>query len=128
MVVGERTNRQGSERDLIAKVNSFPPAAHRTALEALGVNGYRRGVLTQFQLEQLLGLSQPQTDDFLAHHVISSSEIDLHQLNAEQWEKELDEWLDELPALPNLPDEAFSRERIYTREDEWRQITNALLE
>jgi hypothetical protein len=42
------------------------------------------------------------------------------QFSAEQWEKEFEEWLDSLPSLPTLSDEAISRESIYTREDEWR--------
>jgi hypothetical protein len=37
-----------------------------------------------------------------------------------QWEKEFEEWLDSLPEIPALPDEAMSRESIYSREDEWR--------
>jgi hypothetical protein len=42
------------------------------------------------------------------------------QFSAERWEKEFEEWLDSLPSLPTLSDEAISRESIYTREDEWR--------
>ncbi len=30
------------------------------------------------------------------------------------------EWLDTMPDVPPLSDEALSRESIYTREDEWR--------
>jgi hypothetical protein len=41
-------------------------------------------------------------------------------LSVEQWEKEFEEWLDGLPPLPTLSDEAISRENTYTREDEWR--------
>ena len=42
------------------------------------------------------------------------------QFSEEQWEKEFWEWLDSLPSLPTLSDDAISRESIYTREDEWR--------
>jgi len=42
------------------------------------------------------------------------------ELSAMQWEKEFDEWLDGLPTLTTLCDEAINRESIYTREDEWR--------
>jgi len=41
-------------------------------------------------------------------------------LTADQWETELVEWLDSMPDVPSLSDEALSRENIYTREDEWR--------
>ena len=40
-------------------------------------------------------------------------------VDIEQWEKDLDEWLDTVPELPTLSDEAISRESIYTREDNW---------
>ena len=42
------------------------------------------------------------------------------EMSADQWEKEFEEWLDSLPNMPTLSDEAISRESIYTREDEWR--------
>lgn len=41
----------------------------RRALEALAVDGFRRGALTQFQVSQLLSLSRIETEDFLARHV-----------------------------------------------------------
>jgi predicted HTH domain antitoxin len=41
----------------------------RRALEALAVDGYREGALTQFQVSQLLSLSRVETEDFLARHV-----------------------------------------------------------
>jgi hypothetical protein len=40
------------------------------------------------------------------------------QLPGEQWEREFEDWLDDLPDVPSLSDEAISRETIYTREDE----------
>lgn len=47
-------------------------------------------------------------------------EVNSQHLGAEQWEREFEEWLDGLPTMPTLSDEAISRESIYTREDEWR--------
>ena len=41
-------------------------------------------------------------------------------LTANEWEKEFGEWLDSMPDLPALSDQAISRESVYTREDEWR--------
>jgi hypothetical protein len=37
----------------------------------------------------------------------------------DKWERDLDEWLDTVPEVPTLSDEAISREGIYTREDAW---------
>ena len=48
------------------------------------------------------------------------SQINQEQIDLEQWETEFGEWLESLPNLPTLSDEAISRESIYTREDEWR--------
>src|SRR5262249_17363161 len=47
----------------------------------------------------------------VAAHVLS--ELPQH-LSGAQWEKEL-EWLDHVPDIPGLPDEALTRESIYTR-------------
>jgi hypothetical protein len=52
--------------------------------------------------------------------IIGAPEAGIGQLSAEEWEKEFEAWLDVLPPLPTLSDEAISRESIYTREDEWR--------
>jgi hypothetical protein len=41
----------------------------RVAVEALAVEGYRSGKLTQLVVGQLLGLSRIQAEDFLALHV-----------------------------------------------------------
>ena len=42
------------------------------------------------------------------------------QMSAEELDQALDEIADSLPkGIPPLSDEAISRERIYTREDEW---------
>ena len=45
---------------------------------------------------------------------------DSERLTIDEWEKEFNEWLDSLPTMPTLSDEAISRDSIYTREDEWR--------
>jgi predicted HTH domain antitoxin len=41
----------------------------RQTLEALAIDGYRRGSLTQLQVGQLLGLSRIEAEDLLARHV-----------------------------------------------------------
>jgi predicted HTH domain antitoxin len=41
----------------------------RQALEALAVDGYRRGSLTQLQVGRLLGRSRIETENLLARHV-----------------------------------------------------------
>jgi len=54
-------------------------------------------------------------------HLIATGQGQPHlELTAGQWEAELMEWLDTMPDVPPLSDEALSRESIYTREDEWR--------
>lgn len=52
--------------------------------------------------------------------IATGPEVNVRQPSAEQWEKEFEEWLDSLPDMRALSDEAVSRESIYTREDEWR--------
>lgn len=41
------------------------------------------------------------------------------QMSADEWEKALDECFDSFPSSGPLPDDAFDRENIYGREDEW---------
>jgi predicted HTH domain antitoxin len=41
----------------------------RRTLEALAIDGYRQGSLTQLQVGQLLGISRIETEDLLAQHV-----------------------------------------------------------
>ena len=53
-------------------------------------------------------------------HILSVGPQANQPVGSEQWERELGEWLDTLPDLPTLSDEAISRDSIYTREDEWR--------
>lgn len=52
----------------------------RRTLEALAIDGYRQGSLTQLQVGQLLGLSRIETEDLLARHVAlydyDSAELD----------------------------------------------------
>ena len=52
--------------------------------------------------------------------ISGSAGADSQTFSADQWEREFDAWLDSLPDMPLLSDEAISRESIYTREDEWR--------
>jgi len=40
------------------------------ALEALAIEGYRRGTLTQAHVGRLLGFARIQTEDFQAEHVV----------------------------------------------------------
>ncbi len=41
----------------------------RRTLEALAIDGYRQGSLTQLQVGQLLGLSRNETEDLLGRHL-----------------------------------------------------------
>lgn len=41
------------------------------------------------------------------------------QMSAEEWERAFDELFDSFPALEPLPDSAFDRDSIYSREDKW---------
>ena len=54
----------------------------RAAMEALALEAYRRGSLTQLHAGQLLGLSRIETEDFLAQHV------DLYDYSIEELEAE----------------------------------------
>ncbi len=65
----------------------------RRTLEALAIDGYRRGSLSQLQVGQLLGLSRIETEDFLARHV------DLYDYEP----GELDREARVLEKLPNRP-------------------------
>ena len=63
----------------------------RQTLQALAIDGYRRGSLTQLQVGQLLGLSRIETEDFLAQY------IDLYDYDP----AELDREAHMLEKLPN---------------------------
>ena len=57
--------------------------------------------------------------DALLHEAVvrlisPSTETGPASLTADEWEKEFDEWLDSIPELPSLSDQAISRESIYT--------------
>jgi len=54
----------------------------RRTLEALAIDGYRRGSLTQLQVGQLLGLSRIEAEDLLARYV-ALYDYDPAELNRE---------------------------------------------
>jgi len=54
--------------EIAREMTSAGQELHRAALEALAIEGYRRGALTQAHVGRLLGLSRIQTEDFLAEH------------------------------------------------------------
>ncbi len=54
----------------------------RQALEALAIDGFRRRLLTQFQVGQLLGLSRIETEDLLARR------LDLYDYNPSELDRE----------------------------------------
>lgn len=54
--------------------------------------------------------------------VIAAAPLDpsVHQLDPEDFEKAFEEMADMIPeSVPAIPDEALTRESIYTRENEW---------
>ena len=55
--------------EIANQIKAYGADISRTALEALALDGYRRGMLTQLQVGQLLGLSRIEAEDFLAQHV-----------------------------------------------------------
>jgi predicted HTH domain antitoxin len=55
--------------DLARSLGQVGGDLSRRTLEALAIDGYRRGSLTQLQVGQLLGLSRIETEDLLAGHV-----------------------------------------------------------
>ena len=59
-------------------------------------------------------------DAFLCEYLIKNapSSPPAH-MSADEWEKALDECFDAFSATGPLPDDAFSRENIYGREDKW---------
>lgn len=56
--------------------------SRRSALEALGLEGYRLGTLNQLQVGRLLGLSRMETEDCLAEHA------DLYDFDPSQLSRE----------------------------------------
>lgn len=55
--------------DLVRSLSQGGSDLSRQTLEALAMDGYRRGLLTQLQVGQLLGLSRIETEDLLAQHL-----------------------------------------------------------
>jgi hypothetical protein len=55
--------------EIAAQLTAPGQQISRAALEALSLEAYRRGALTQLQVGHLLGLSRIQAEDFLAQHV-----------------------------------------------------------
>lgn len=68
--------------EIAAQLTAGGRELSRTALEALGLEGYRLGMLNQLQVGQLLGLSRIQTEDFLAEHA-DLYDFDPSELNRE---------------------------------------------
>ena len=63
----------------------------RAALEALALDGYRRGLVSQHEVGDLLGLSRIETEDFLSRHA------DLYDYDPAELQRESD-------ALAQIPD------------------------
>ncbi len=57
--------------DSIAQALSSPGETDlsRKALEALAIDGFREGKLSQYQVSQMLGMSRTETEDLLARQV-----------------------------------------------------------
>ena len=55
--------------EIAAQLRTYGRDISRAALEALALYGYRRGMLTQLHVGQLLGLSRIEAEDFLAQHL-----------------------------------------------------------
>jgi hypothetical protein len=54
--------------DIAAQIAAKGPELSRTALEALALEEFRLGTLSQHQVGHLLGLARVETEDFLAKH------------------------------------------------------------
>ena len=60
--------------------------------------------------------------DFIRDYLIQNAPAVASQpaaLTGAEWERALDELFDGFPRVGPLPDDAFSRESIYGREDKW---------
>ena len=55
--------------DAIAEALAARGDVSRQALEAIAVEGYRQGSITQLHVGQLLGLSRIETEAFLSRHL-----------------------------------------------------------
>lgn len=59
-------------------------------------------------------------DEFLREQLIKNApEPSAVLMSPDEWDKALDECFDSFPATDPLPDTAFDRENIYSREDNW---------
>lgn len=76
--------------EIAAQLKAYGQDISQAALEALALDGYRRGMLTQLQVGQLLGISRIEAQDFLARHV------DLYDYEPSELQREAD-------ALAHLP-------------------------
>jgi hypothetical protein len=76
--------------EIAAQLAAGGQALPRSALEALALESYRVGALTQVQVGRLLGLSRIETEDFLAEH------LDLYDYEPNELRRESD-------ALSRLP-------------------------
>ncbi len=54
--------------EIAAQLTAGGRELSRTAVEALALEAYRLGTLTQLQVGHLLGLTRIETEDFLARH------------------------------------------------------------
>ena len=82
--------------EIAAQLRGYGRDISRAALEALALDGYRRGMLTQLEVGQLLGLSRLETEDFLVQHV------DLYDYDAAELHREIE-------ALADMPKTDESR-------------------
>jgi len=55
--------------EIAAQLAAAGQELSRAAVEALAIEGYRRGALTQLHVGHLLGMSRIQAEDFLAEHI-----------------------------------------------------------
>jgi predicted HTH domain antitoxin len=53
----------------------------RHLLETLAVDGYRRRVLTLYQVGEILGLSRVQTEDFLGQNQVPLADLSVAELD-----------------------------------------------
>ena len=84
---------------------SLTPEEHASLVAQARVEGVSVDILLRRSVLQMIAAARDVTS---------------HQLTAGEWEKQFNEWLDELSVIPTPSDKAISRESIYTREDEWR--------
>jgi hypothetical protein len=59
--------------------------------------------------------------DFVRDFLIKNAPVEVEsvELSGGAWERAFDELFDSFPRVGPLPDEAFSRETMYGREDKW---------